>query len=144
MSKFELDDVLPLMLKMVPETRSFVEAMYEVPPGGIVPVRESGSDIYAFLLDCLAYPVLLPELRKSEPNSDLVKRCFSFAEMVMGIPGMVPRGAVYFQILEQLMESETVLMNSLPFLTGVVRERVMSMLSDFDVEIPLANDEATD
>jgi hypothetical protein len=48
----------------------------------------------------------------------------------------MPRGAIHFQVLEPLMESESVLRNAFPFLGGAVRERTVRMLLEFGVDRP--------
>jgi hypothetical protein len=128
------DEILVSLLRDVPESRPFVEEMYEIPPGGEVPVEDSSLDIYEILAECFVGPVLLPELRKSRPEAALLERCFGFVEKVIEIPGDVPRGAIYFQVLEPLMESESVLRNAFPFLGGAVRERTVRMLHEFGVD----------
>ncbi|TKA11946.1 hypothetical protein [Actinacidiphila oryziradicis] len=51
-------------------------------------------------------------------------------------PGDAPRGAIHFQVLETLMESESVLRNAFPFLGDAVRERTVRMLHEFGVDRP--------
>ncbi|MEU6164874.1 hypothetical protein [Streptomyces tanashiensis] len=44
------------------------------------------------------------------------------------------RGAVYFQVLECLLEARPYLDNAIPYLRGPVREAVSHMLKDSEVE----------
>ncbi|MFE9997345.1 hypothetical protein [Streptomyces avermitilis] len=128
------DDILTLMVELIPETRHGVEEKYELPPGEALPVGGTGVDLYGNLIDLLTRPVLLPALEDAEPDGDLLRRCFGFVEAIYEGAGEYRRGAVYFQVLECLLEEGPYLERALPYLRGAVRERVSHMLKHYEVE----------
>ncbi|MGW1973735.1 hypothetical protein ACWCOY_36495 [Streptomyces tubercidicus] len=128
------DDVLTLLVERIPETRRLVEEKYELRQGEAPPTVDTGPDLYENLIDLLTRPVLLPALEHADPDSDLLRRCFAFVEDIYDEAGRVRRGAVYFQILECLLEARAYLENAIPYLRGSVREQVSRMLEHCKVE----------
>lgn len=72
--------------------------------GGREVATDGGGDLCGNLIDLLTRPVLLPALGDAEPDGDLLRRCFSFVEAIYAGAGEYRRGAVYFQVLECLLE----------------------------------------
>lgn len=130
----ETDDFLTLLVERVPEARVFVEKKYELREGEAPPREGTGSDLYANLLNLLTRSVLQPALSEENPDGDLLQRCFDLVEDIYNIPGMHPQGAVYFQVLECLLESRQYLTTAIPFLKGNSRDSVSSMLERYEVE----------
>ncbi|MEV6423494.1 hypothetical protein [Streptomyces sp. NPDC051662] len=128
------DDVLTLLVERVPETRHLVEEKYGLRHEEAPPTAGTGPHLYENLLDLLTRPILLPALEHPEPGSDLLRRCFGFVEDIYSGAGEHRRGAVYFQILECLLEAGPYLENAMPYLRGPVRERVSHMLKHYEVE----------
>ncbi|MEV5309362.1 hypothetical protein [Streptomyces sp. NPDC052610] len=128
------DDVLTLLVERVPETRPLVEEKYGLRQDEAPPAVGTGPDLYENLLDLLTRPVLQPALSRAEPDSDLLWRCFGFVEDIYDDAREYRRGAVYFQILECLLEARPYLENAIPYLRGPVRERVSNMLEHYEVE----------
>jgi hypothetical protein len=129
----ELDDVLNRLVEAVPEARPFAEDKYGLSAGEALPVEGTRVELYATLMDLLTVPVLLPELRKGTPDAELVERCFAFCGSIFDLAGEYTRGAVYFQVLEQLLESEEVVRKALPHMSGVIKDRTMVMLRGYAV-----------
>ncbi|MEU1458237.1 hypothetical protein [Streptomyces avermitilis] len=71
---------------------------------------------------------------RSALDGDLLRRCFGFVEAIYAGAGEYRRGAVYFQVLECLLGEGPYLEKALPYLRGVVRERVSRMLKHYAVE----------
>ncbi|MFI1652921.1 hypothetical protein ACH4XT_39165 [Streptomyces avidinii] len=128
------DDILGRILETVPETRPFLEEKYELGPGEALPTSDSLLDVYAILLDGLVRPVLQPALAAPVRDEDLLRRCFGFVEEIYAIDSELTRGAVYFQVLESLLDAREYLVNAIPFLQGNLREPVSKMLRTYAVE----------
>ncbi|MGW4725904.1 hypothetical protein [Streptomyces sp. NPDC004291] len=128
------DDFLVLLVKRVPEARPFVEEKYGLREGEEPPREDTGADLYENLLDILTRSVLQPALDEECPDGDLLRRCFGLVEDIYNIPGEHAPGAVYFQVLECLLESPRYLTNAIPFLVGNSRDRVSAMLEQYEVE----------
>ncbi|MFF8835830.1 hypothetical protein [Streptomyces sp. NPDC015130] len=128
------DDLLALLVERVPETRRLVEEKYGLRRDEAPPTVDTGVHLYENLLDLLTRGVLQPALERAEPDSDLLQRCFGFVEDVYADTSAHRRGAVYFQVLECLLEARQYLDNAIPYLQGPVREAVSRMLTDYEVE----------
>ncbi|MFF8265218.1 hypothetical protein [Streptomyces virginiae] len=128
------DGILARILETVPETRPFLEEKYDLGPGEALTTSDSLLDVYAILLDGLVRPVLQPALAAPERHEDLLRRCFGFVEEIYAIDTELTRGAVYFQVLESLLDAREYLVNAVPFLQGSIREPVSKMLSAYEVE----------
>ncbi|MFI9296740.1 hypothetical protein [Streptomyces gardneri] len=128
------DDVLTLLVERIPETKYLVEEKYELGQDEAPPTVDTELDLWANLIGLLTRPVLLPALEHAEPDSDLLRRCFGFVEDIYAGAGESRRGAIYFQILECLLEARPYLENAIPYLRGPVRERVSHMLKHYEVE----------
>ncbi|MEU6310662.1 hypothetical protein [Streptomyces sp. NPDC047014] len=100
------DDVLTLLVDRVPETRRLVEEKYGLRQDEAPPTVETGLDLYGNLLDLLTRPVLQPALERAESDDDLLQRCFGFVEDVYADSSEHRRGAVYFQVLECLLDAK--------------------------------------
>ncbi|MFD0372297.1 hypothetical protein [Streptomyces sp. NPDC127114] len=127
------DEILARMVETVPETRPFFEEKYGLRPGEALPVSDTGADLYGNLLDGLVRTVLQPALATPERDEDLLRRCFGFVEEVYAIDTEHTRGAVYFQVLESLLDDREYLVNAIPLLRGTIRESVSKMLRTFEV-----------
>ncbi|MFJ2747897.1 hypothetical protein [Streptomyces sp. NPDC087297] len=131
------DHYLGHLLDRVPETRPFLEEVYEEEDGPIeaLPTSDTDLDLYTILLDGLVRPVLQPALAAApERDEDLLRRCFGFVEEVYEVDTEFTRGAVYFQVLESLLDAREYLVNAVPFLRGNLREPVSNMLRNHEVE----------
>ncbi|MFJ5074041.1 hypothetical protein ACIP8Z_05465 [Streptomyces sp. NPDC088553] len=128
------DDVLTLLVQRIPETRRLVEEKHGLRQDEAPPTVDTGDDLYGNLLNLLTRPVLQPALERAEPDSDLLWRCFGFVEDVYADTSEYRRGAVYFQVLECLLEARPYLENAIPYLRGPVREAVSHMLMHYEVE----------
>lgn len=128
------DAILTMLVEKVPETRPLVEEKYGLGPGEAVPVTDTFMDLYGILLDVLTRGVLQPALLAPELDADLLRRCFEVVEEIWAIPSEHTRGAVYFQVLECLLDAEGYLENAVPFLRGDIRERVSKMCRTYAVK----------
>ncbi|MFJ3505657.1 hypothetical protein [Streptomyces sp. NPDC090135] len=128
------DHFLGHLLDRVPETRPFLEEMYEGRPIEALPTWDTDLDLYGILLDGLVRPVLQPALASSERDENLLKRCFGYVEEVYEADTDFTRGAVYFQVLESLLDAREYLDNAIPFLRGHLREPVSKMLRNYEVK----------
>ncbi|MFE2231983.1 hypothetical protein ACFXA4_05335 [Streptomyces sp. NPDC059442] len=136
------DHFLRQLLDRIPETRAGLEEMYENEdadgdggaPIEALPASDTDLDLYGILLDGLVRPVLQPALAAPERDEDLLRRCFRFVEEVYEVGTEYTRGAVYFQVLESLLDAREYLDHAVPFLRGNLREPVSKMLRNYEVE----------
>ncbi|MFJ9430514.1 hypothetical protein ACIRQY_12665 [Streptomyces sp. NPDC101490] len=128
------DDFLVRLVEEVPEAKGFVEDKYELQKGEVPPRAGTGVDLYENLLDILTRSVIQPALCEENLNVDLLRRCFRLAEEVYNFPGMSSKDAVYFTVLEPLLESRRYLTGAVPFLVGNIRVRTSRMLEQYEVE----------
>lgn len=135
MSEIPEDDVCALLLRTVPETAPFIVDMYDVPAEQAVLTNDMMLDLYPVLLDCFTTPVHMPQLRSPDPDSELLARCWDFVEQVVSHSSMHVSGAVYFQVLEQLMDDLALVRNAWPHMQEQTRECTLAMLSDFGTSV---------
>ncbi|MGW7286112.1 hypothetical protein ACWGH4_11540 [Streptomyces sp. NPDC054847] len=62
------------------------------------------------------------------------KGASTFCAQVHPLAGHYTSGAVYFQVLEQLLESEQVVYNALPHMSGLIKQKTLEMLGGYGVE----------
>ena len=130
----DADSFLTLLVDRIPEARPFVEEKYELGAGEAPPEKDTDTDLYANLLDLFTRAVLQPALAEERLDEDLLRRCFDLVEEMYETPGIFVQGAVYWQVLEYLLESPGYLATAIPFLKGESRDGVSSMLKDYAVK----------
>ncbi|MEZ7006834.1 hypothetical protein [Streptomyces sp. AD55] len=130
----------PLLLRTVPETAGPLAELFRIPADGAVLSEDACIDLYEILLDCFARPVLVPQLASAAPDAGLLDRCWGFVERVVDHPSEHVSGAVYFQVLEQLLDAEGLVAAAWPHMRPRTRARTLRMLDFYGVRVHGIND----
>ncbi|MFF3738021.1 hypothetical protein [Streptomyces sp. NPDC002566] len=139
MSEIPVDDIPALLLRTVPETAEFIAEKYEIPAEAAVPTEQAAVDLYSVLAECLTAPILLPQLGSDHPDTELLERCWGFVERTMGHSTEHVRGAVYFEVLGQLLNADGLVEAAWPYMKERTRARTLTMLDFYGVELPGVN-----
>jgi hypothetical protein len=139
MTEIPVDDVPALLLRTVPETAPFIADKYDMPAERAVLTQDVVQDLYELLTECFWTPVLLPQLESSAPDGRLLARCWDFVEEVVAHSSEHVRGAVYFEVLEQLLNPGTLVEDSWPYMKERTRARTLRMLDHYEVFLPGIN-----
>ncbi|MFF0225087.1 hypothetical protein [Streptomyces sp. NPDC004629] len=129
------DEVPPLLLRMIPESAGFIAEKYHQPAEAAVLTQDALLDLYELLTECFTAPVLMPQLKSASPDTDLLERCWDFVEHIVSHSSELVRGAVYFEVLEQLLNADGLVEASWPYMKERTRSRTLSMLDFYDVRL---------
>ena len=140
MSEVAVEGVPALLLEIVPETAEFIAERYGVPAERAVRTEEAVLDLYPILLDCLWRSVIRPQLDAPAPDAELLGRCFAFVERVVDHPSEHVGGAVYFNVLESLLDAEGYVETAFPHMRKRTRESTIRMLDSYETVVPGVND----
>ncbi|MEU1301549.1 hypothetical protein [Streptomyces shenzhenensis] len=133
------EEVPPLLLRMIPESAGFIAEKYHQPAESAVLTRDALLDLYEVLTECFVAPVLLPQLESASPDADLLERCWDFVERNVSHSSELVRGAVYFEVLEQLLNADGLVEAAWPYMKERTRARTLKMLDSYDVRLPGIN-----
>lgn len=131
MSEIPPSDVPAVLLHMVPETAPYISDMFEEPAGLAVTKEDTAVQLYELLLECFTEPLVTPQLESGDPDTDLMERCWNFVERVVDHSTQHVGGAVYFQVLEQLLREEGLLERAWPYMKEKTRARTLMMMDFF-------------
>ncbi|MEU3835321.1 hypothetical protein [Streptomyces microflavus] len=140
MNEIPVESVPSLLLRTVPESGKFIAEKYGMPAGQAVLAEDSWVDLYEVLTETLMEPLVLPQLRSSDPDGELLRRCFDFLEQVVDHSSEHVRGAVYFEVLEPLLNPGTLVEDSFPYMKERMRKGTLEMLDSYDIEVPGVTD----
>ncbi|MEU9977708.1 hypothetical protein [Streptomyces sp. NPDC051014] len=129
------EEIPALLLNTVPECADFIAEMFHRPAGTAVLTEEAGVMLYELLAGCFTTPVLMPQLRSGRPDSHLLTRCWDFVERIVDHPTQHVGGAVYFEVLDQLLIDSGLVESAWPYMKERTRARTLLMLDDFDVRL---------
>ncbi|MGV9879241.1 hypothetical protein [Streptomyces sp. NPDC003006] len=129
-------EVPALLLRMVPETATYIAELYEMPAAEAVRSEAAEYDTYALLDEAFTRPVIQPELRKESPDAELLDRCFAFVDLLVRSSTHALTGPVYFQVLEALLEEEPFVEKAAPFMRKRTREETARMLTSSENPVP--------
>ncbi|WP_046502615.1 hypothetical protein [Streptomyces odonnellii] len=133
------EEVPALLLRMIPESTGFIAEKYDEPAEAAVLTRDALLDLYEVLTECFATPVLMPQLESVSPDADVLERCWDFVERIVSHSSGHVGGAVYFEVLEQLLNADGLLEAAWPYMKDRTRARTLMMLDFFDVRVPGIN-----
>lgn len=136
MNEIRGEDALALLMEMIPEAAEYVAELYEMPAVEAVRTEHPTVDTFDLLGDALAQPVIVPQLQEESPDSDLLRRCFEYTELLLTSSSSVLREAAYFQILEALLGENVSYGKAFPFMRSKTRQRALEMLDTYGVERP--------
>ncbi|MBZ6114204.1 MULTISPECIES: hypothetical protein [Streptomyces] len=133
MSDVLAEEIPPLLLHSVPESAEFIAEKYQMPAESAVLTQDAVLDLYEVLAECFTTPVLMPQLERPTPDSELLGRCWGFVERIVDHPSQHVRGAVYFEVLEQLLNAGRLVEAAWPHMKQRTRARTVTMLDTYGV-----------
>ncbi|MDI1455878.1 hypothetical protein NHG22_18955 [Streptomyces sp. ATE26] len=132
-------EIPPLLLRMIPESADSIAETYDLPAEKAVLTENARVRLYRLLAECFTTPVLMPELESDTPDTELLRRCWDFVETIVAHPSEHISGAVYFEVLEQLLNADGLVETAWPYMKDRTRARTVQMLDSYDVRIPGIN-----
>lgn len=136
MSEIPDEDVPALLLRTVPECAPFIAEKYGLPAEQAVLTEEAIVGLYGLLSECFTEPVLMPQLQSLAPDKELLQRCWDFVEPIVDHSSAHVGGAVYFEVLEQLLNPGTLIEDSWPYMKERTRRRTLMMLDSYGTSVP--------
>ncbi|RMB87052.1 hypothetical protein [Streptomyces shenzhenensis] len=133
------DEIPSLLLRMIPESADSITETYHRPAKAAVVTEETWVRPYRLLAECFTMPVLMPELESDSPDTELLSRCWEFVERIVAHPTEHVSGAVYFEVLEQLLNAPGLVEAAWPYMKERTRARTLKMLDSYDVRLPGIN-----
>ncbi|MFD7065202.1 hypothetical protein [Streptomyces sp. NPDC059906] len=132
-------EVPSLLLRVIPESADPIAEMFHQPAEAAVLTEDASVLLYELLAGCFTAPVLLPQLRSDSPNTQLLTRCWNFVERIVDHSTEHVGGAVYFEVLDQLLMEGGLVEAAWPYMKERTRARTLLMLDDADVRLPGIN-----
>ncbi|MEU7098670.1 hypothetical protein AB0A66_10100 [Streptomyces longwoodensis] len=133
------EEIPALLLSMVPECADSIAEMFHQPAEMAVLTEEAAVMLYELLAGCLTTPVLMPQLRSDIPDTHLLTRCWDFVERIVDHPSQHVGGAVYFEVLDQLLLDSGLVKAAWPYMKQRTRASTLLMLDDADLRLPGIN-----
>ncbi|MGW5330310.1 hypothetical protein [Streptomyces sp. NPDC004014] len=133
------EEIPALLLSMVPECAESIAERFDQPAATAVLTEDAAVMPYELLAGCFTTPVLMPQLRSDSPDTDLLTRCWDFVERIVDHSTQHVSGAVYFEVLDQLLIDSGLVEAAWPYMKERTRARTLLMLDDFDVRLPGIN-----
>ncbi|MES9524995.1 hypothetical protein [Streptomyces capoamus] len=133
------EEIPALLLSMVPECADSIAEMFRRPAETAVLAEDAAVMLYELLAGCFTTPVLIPQLQSGSPDTHLLTRCWDFVERIVDHPTQHVGGAVYFEVLDQLLTDSGLMEAAWPYMKERTRARTLLMLEDFDVRLPGIN-----
>ncbi|MFJ9028199.1 hypothetical protein ACIRQP_06675 [Streptomyces sp. NPDC102274] len=130
-----VQEIPPLLLRVIPESAGFIAEKYDEPAEAAVLTRDALLDLYELLTECFTTPVLMPQLESASPDTDVLERCWDFVERIVSHSSEHVSGAVYFEVLEQLLNADGLLEAAWPSMKDRTRARTVMMLDFYDVRV---------
>jgi hypothetical protein len=118
-----------------PESADSIEELFEQPAEAAVLTGEAWKQLYQLLTECFTVPVLMPELKSGSPDTELLGRCWDFVERIVAHPSALVSGAVYFEVLEQLLNADGLVEAAWPHMKGRTRTATLRMLDGYGVRL---------
>ncbi|WP_333774192.1 hypothetical protein [Streptomyces sp. IBSBF 3136] len=132
-------DIPSLLLRMIPESADSIAETSGHPAEKAMVTEEAWVLLYRLLAECFTTPVLMPELESVRPDAQLLGRCWDFVETIVARSSEHVSGAVYFEVLEQLLNAEGLIEAAWPYMKDRTRARTVQMLDSYDVRLPGIN-----
>lgn len=133
------EEIPPLLLRMIPESAGPIADMFHQPAEAAVLTEDAAVMLYELLAGCFTTPVLLPQLRSDNPDTQLLTRCWDFVERLVDHSTQHVGGAVYFEVLDQLLLDSGLVEAAWPYMKERTRARTLLMLDDANVRLPGIN-----
>ncbi|SED91511.1 hypothetical protein SAMN05216532_6236 [Streptomyces sp. 2231.1] len=133
------EEIPSLLLRMIPESADSIAETYDRPAETAVVTEDAWVRLYKLLAECFTTPVLMPESESAGPDTELLGRCWDFVETIVAHPSEHVSGAVYFEVLEQLLNAEGLVEAAWPCMKDRTRARTLQRLDGYDVRLPGIN-----
>ncbi|MFF6823449.1 hypothetical protein [Streptomyces longwoodensis] len=133
------EEIPALLLSTVPECADSIAEMFHQPAETAVLTEEAAVMLYELLAGCFTTPVLMPQLRSDSPDTHLLTRCWDFVERIVDHPSQHVSGAVYFEVLDQLLLDRGLVEAAWPYMKERTRASTLLMLDDADLRLPGIN-----
>ncbi|MFI5567443.1 hypothetical protein ACIA6T_08800 [Streptomyces sp. NPDC051740] len=133
------DEIPSLLLRMIPESAGPIAEMFHEPAEAAVLTEDAAVTLYELPAGCFTTPVLMPQLRSDSPDTQLLTRCWDFVERIVDHSAQHVGGAVYFEVLDQLLLDSGLVEAAWPYMKERTRARALLMLDDADVRLPGIN-----
>ncbi|MET7812452.1 hypothetical protein ABZT26_16575 [Streptomyces sp. NPDC005395] len=133
------EEIPPLLLRMIPESAGPIAEMFHRPAEAAVLTEDAAVMLYELLAGCFTTPVLMPQLRSERPDTELLTRCWDFVERIVDHSTEHVGGAVYFEVLDQLLLDSGLVEAAWPYMKERTRARTLLMLDEADVRLPGIN-----
>ncbi|MFJ8779776.1 hypothetical protein [Streptomyces sp. NPDC102476] len=114
----------------------FIANKYGLPTERAVWTEDAVLDLYEVLTECFTTPVLMPQLQSPAPDAELLQRCWDFVEQVVDHSSLHVRSAVYFEVLEPLLNPGTLIEDYWPYMKERTRRRTLMMLDPYGTSVP--------
>ncbi|MFI8093991.1 hypothetical protein ACIF9R_37775 [Streptomyces sp. NPDC086080] len=139
MSDVPDEKIPPLLLHLVPESAEYIAEKYRMSAESAVLTRDAVVDLYEVLAECFTTPVLMPQLESPTPDPELLGRCWGFVERIVDHTSRHVSGAVYFEVLEQLLNADGLVEAAWPYMKERSRARTVKMLNFYGILLPGIN-----
>ncbi|MGW3950742.1 hypothetical protein ACWEKM_07240 [Streptomyces sp. NPDC004752] len=133
------EEIAPLLLRMIPESADSIAELFHRPAEEAVLTEDAAVMLYELLAGCFTTPVLMPQLRSDGPDTQLLTRCWDFVERIVAHSTRHVSGAVYFEVLDQLLIDSGLVEAAWPYMQERTRARTLTMLDFYDVRLPGIN-----
>ncbi|MFJ9732715.1 hypothetical protein ACIRUL_15395 [Streptomyces sp. NPDC101171] len=134
-AEISVADIPSLLLRTIPESADPIAETYGHPAETAVLTERLWVRLYRLLAECFTTPVLMPELKRASPDTELLGRCWDFVETIVAHPSEHVSGAAYFEVLEQLLNAEGLAEAAWPYMKDRTRARTVQMLNFYDVRL---------
>lgn len=136
MSDVPAEEIPPLLLHTIPESAVSLAEKYRMPAEASVLTREAVVDLYEVLAECFTTAVLIPQLESSTPDPELLGRCGDFVERLVDHSSRHVSGAVYFEVLEPLLNADGLVEAAWPYMKERSQARTVKMLNFYGIRVP--------
>ncbi|MFD7065203.1 hypothetical protein [Streptomyces sp. NPDC059906] len=133
------EQIPSLLLRMIPESAESITDLFGLPADAAVVTEDAWVELYRLLTECFTTPVLMPQLESATPDTELLTRCWYFVERIVTHSTEHVSGAVYFEVLEQLLNAEGLVEAAWPYMMYRTRARTLRMLDGYGVRVPGIN-----
>jgi hypothetical protein len=132
-------EIPPLLLYTVPESAEFIAEKFQTSAEAAVLTQDAAIHLYELLGECFTTPVLMPQLESPAPDAELLRRCWDFVEQVVDHSSEHVSGAVYFEVLEPLLNADGLVEAAWPYMKDRTRACTVKMLNFYGVFVPGIN-----
>ncbi|WP_073945702.1 hypothetical protein [Streptomyces kebangsaanensis] len=139
MNDVPAEEIPSLLLQIIPESAEFIAEKFQKPAEAAVLAQDAVVHLYGLLTECFTEPVLMPQLESKAPDKELLKRCWDFVDRIVDHSSQHVSGAVYFRVLEELLNADGLVEAAWPYMKDRTRACTLKMLDFYGVFLPGIN-----